>query len=270
MILARVLTGLTLIVAVYLVVFHSPRLIFFLLVLAAIFLSLREFYQLVIPEAAFLGKLVGTLLALGMATLIYLDQYSLAVNILALGIILLATINMAGSGDLMAALANTGLIVLGTLYAGLLLTFLIVIRNSNQGQELVFLVFLLTWAQDVAAFFAGRAWGSRKLYPRLSPGKTWEGFLAGLLLSALLAVASQPFLVRELSLLVRLFLGLGAWVRRVGCWGSCSPRSPWCASSQIMPRPYSCSPSPSRRLPSWERITVHSLSEWPLRPRRRF
>lgn len=209
MILARVLTGLTLIVAVYLVVFHSPRLIFFLLVLAAIFLSLREFYQLVIPEAAFLGKLVGTLLALGMAVLIYLDQYSLAVNILALGIILLATINMAGSGDLMAALVNTGLIVLGTLYAGLLLTFLIVIRNSNQGQELVFLVFLLTWAQDVAAFFAGRAWGSRKLYPRLSPGKTWEGFLAGLLLSALLAVASQPFLVRELSLLVRLFLGLG-------------------------------------------------------------
>ncbi|MEE8449308.1 MAG: phosphatidate cytidylyltransferase [Thermodesulfobacteriota bacterium] len=209
MILTRVLTGLTLIVAVYLVVFHSPRLIFFLLVLAAIFLSLREFYQLVIPEAAFLGKLVGMLLALGMATLIYLDQYSLAVNILALGIILLAAINMVGSGELVAALANTGLILLGTLYAGLLLTFLIVIRNSNQGQELVFLVFLLTWAQDVAAFFVGRAWGSRKLYPRLSPGKTWEGFLAGLLVSALVAVISWPFLVRELSLLVRLFLGLG-------------------------------------------------------------
>ena len=209
MILTRVLTGLTLIVAVYLVVFHSPRLIFFLLVLAAIFLSLREFYQLVIPEAAFLGKLVGMLLALGMATLIYLDQYSLAVNILALGIILLAAINMVGSGELVAALANTGLILLGTLYAGLLLTFLIVIRNSNQGQELVFLVFLLTWAQDVAAFFVGRAWGSRKLYPRLSPGKTWEGFLAGLLVSALVAVVSWPFLVRELSLLVRLFLGLG-------------------------------------------------------------
>lgn len=209
MIIARVLTGLALIVAVYLVVFHTSALFFFLLVLIAILFSLREFYRLVIPERAFLAKLVGGLLALALASSIYLNQYSLTIGLLAMGVIVLAAVNVAQSGDLAANLGMSGLIVLGVLYAGLLLTFLVILRNSSQGRELVFLVLLVTWAQDVAAYFAGRRWGARKLNARLSPGKTWEGFLAGLVLSALVATASKPFLVRELGLFARLFLGLG-------------------------------------------------------------
>lgn len=50
----------------------------------------------------------------------------------------------------------------------------------------VLLVFCLVWAADSGAFFAGRRFGKRKLAPAISPGKSWEGVLGGLLLSLLL------------------------------------------------------------------------------------
>jgi phosphatidate cytidylyltransferase len=49
-------------------------------------------------------------------------------------------------------------------------------------------VFLMIWAADVGAYFAGRRWGKRKLAPKVSPGKTWAGVFGGLALVALLTV----------------------------------------------------------------------------------
>lgn len=50
-------------------------------------------------------------------------------------------------------------------------------------------LFLLVWGADTGAYFAGRAFGRRKLAPAVSPGKTLEGFLGGLALTMVLAVA---------------------------------------------------------------------------------
>lgn len=48
----------------------------------------------------------------------------------------------------------------------------------------------LIWAADVGAYFVGRAYGRRKLAPRVSPGKSWEGALGGLALTLVLALAA--------------------------------------------------------------------------------
>ncbi|MEP6885024.1 MAG: phosphatidate cytidylyltransferase [Gammaproteobacteria bacterium] len=56
-----------------------------------------------------------------------------------------------------------------------------------RGPQLVLWLVLLVIAADVGAYFAGRNWGRRKLAPRISPGKTWEGALGGLVMVALVA-----------------------------------------------------------------------------------
>lgn len=58
-----------------------------------------------------------------------------------------------------------------------------------RGPLLVLWLILMVCAADIGAYFAGRAWGRHKLSPRVSPGKTWEGALGGLLMVALMATA---------------------------------------------------------------------------------
>jgi len=60
------------------------------------------------------------------------------------------------------------------------------------GARYVVSLLILVWVADIAAYFAGRAWGRRKLAPRVSPGKTFEGALAGVLAAvAWIALSSQ-------------------------------------------------------------------------------
>jgi phosphatidate cytidylyltransferase len=55
------------------------------------------------------------------------------------------------------------------------------------GSALTLFALVLVWAADSGAYFAGRSFGRVKLAPRVSPGKTWEGVLGGMMLSALVA-----------------------------------------------------------------------------------
>ncbi|MDP9347749.1 MAG: phosphatidate cytidylyltransferase, partial [Gemmatimonadota bacterium] len=83
-------------------------------------------------------------------------------------------------------LLSVSVTVFGTLYTGGLLSYALYLRHLPQvitawhGTALLFAPVLLTWASDTFAYFVGRAWGRRKLIPRVSPGKTVEGSLGAL------------------------------------------------------------------------------------------
>lgn len=78
--------------------------------------------------------------------------------------------------------------VLGAAWIGLCLAHLLLLRDiPDKGRLATFAVLLAVWAGDIAAFFAGRLIGRHKLAPRLSPGKTWEGFLFGTLATVFVA-----------------------------------------------------------------------------------
>jgi phosphatidate cytidylyltransferase len=61
--------------------------------------------------------------------------------------------------------------------------------GSDEAFDLVLFTLLLVWASDIFAFYVGRAVGRHALAPRISPNKTWEGAVGGLVAAAGIAVA---------------------------------------------------------------------------------
>jgi phosphatidate cytidylyltransferase len=96
----------------------------------------------------------------------------------------------------------------GFFYALLPALALLWIRERDEhGLYLLIWAFIVTWATDIGAYFAGRAFGRRKLAPSISPGKTVEGLYGGIAAAALLcgAWAIAMGLGRPLLILAPLF-----------------------------------------------------------------
>jgi phosphatidate cytidylyltransferase len=66
-------------------------------------------------------------------------------------------------------------------------------QGFARGPVIVLWLVLLVCAADIGAYFAGRGFGKRKLAPRVSPGKTWEGALGGLLMVVVIALCGAAY-----------------------------------------------------------------------------
>ncbi len=71
--------------------------------------------------------------------------------------------------------------IAGILYVGWLLSHFVALRGLEFGRDWVLFALFITFASDSAAYLIGRAWGRRRLAPGISPGKTWEGAIGGIL-----------------------------------------------------------------------------------------
>lgn len=82
--------------------------------------------------------------------------------------------------------SNWAITVASALYIGFMLSHFVTLRERSNGLNWVIFAFTLTWVGDTAAYFIGSAVGKHRLWPRISPKKTWEG-LAGEVGSCLIA-----------------------------------------------------------------------------------
>ncbi|MCO6451301.1 MAG: phosphatidate cytidylyltransferase [Caldilineales bacterium] len=98
------------------------------------------------------------------------------------------------------------------IYVGMTLRFVPLLRNMPDGLGWIALTALVVWITDSGAYFIGRRFGKHKFAPRISPKKTWEGFIGGLLVgtlsAVLLALWLAPGLAWYYSLAVGLVVGL--------------------------------------------------------------
>jgi phosphatidate cytidylyltransferase len=104
-----------------------------------------------------------------------------------------------------SALMNLGATLLGILYIGLFSAALVSIREfyvfSNYlfGGLLMISIFAAIWICDSAAYYIGSAFGKHKLFPRVSPNKSWEGAAAGFVFAIVAMIAAKLILLDFLS-----------------------------------------------------------------------
>lgn len=76
----------------------------------------------------------------------------------------------------------------GFFYAGLLISYIYQVRELPGGAFGVWLIFIAAWGSDTCAYCVGMLFGKHKAFPVLSPKKTWEGCIGGVVGAALIAV----------------------------------------------------------------------------------
>jgi phosphatidate cytidylyltransferase len=80
-------------------------------------------------------------------------------------------------------------------------------------------IFVFLWVNDSGAYCVGSLIGRHKLFPRISPGKSWEGSVGGAVFVLAAAYAISYFLDQEQLLSMPAWLGLGLVVVVFGTWG---------------------------------------------------
>jgi phosphatidate cytidylyltransferase len=111
--------------------------------------------------------------------------------------------------------------ILGTFWIGAGIGHLLLLRDAGDdytGRLAIFTVLLAVWAGDTTAYFTGRLIGRHKLAAVMSPGKTWEGFVAGFAASVLVAFFAL-YQDRERFLEIWEILVLGAVIALAGTVG---------------------------------------------------
>ncbi len=154
------------------------------------------------------GRRLGARVAVGVAGLVVLAA-ALRVRPGA-GTVLAVLVPLALAEALLAAPARRAWAAAGAAYAGLALVAVYVLRASPvDGALALGWLFATVWATDVFAYFGGRLIGGPKLWPRVSPSKTWSGTLTGVAAGGAcgtaLALAGAPGHVATPVLLLSLF-----------------------------------------------------------------
>ena len=114
-----------------------------------------------------------------------------------------------------SAIINIGTTLLGVVYFGVVASTILLIREFFGGSEMLYTeggyliisILISIWVCDSAAFFLGSAFGKHKLFPRVSPNKSWEGAIAGFVFAIISMMAAKFYFIDFLSLQDAIVIG---------------------------------------------------------------
>lgn len=165
--------------------------IYYLILIDIIILvGLLEFYRMMEVKGLSPYKTIGILSGVALPWYIFFQQgiyVNLLLSIIFIGIMLMEL----GRKEKGLAVYHISVTVFGVFYVAWLGSHLVLIRELpvlkgmeyRYGYYFVIMIFALTWCYDTGAYTIGRLFGKHKLFPSISPGKTVEGALGGLVFS---------------------------------------------------------------------------------------
>lgn len=181
--------------------------------------GMMELLSLLVPETKSWVRIVtvATSLLLPLATywkgVLGLSTATVAVIFVAL------TIHLLLYAQQKAILQSLGAMVFAQLYIPFLLSHVLLLFQVPSGRRWIFFLFFVIFAGDTGAYYAGHRWGRHKLWPAVSPGKTVEGALGGLLSSLATSLLVGKLLLSLGESGVSFLLSLGLVIASVGQMG---------------------------------------------------
>jgi len=170
--------------------------IFVTIVTLLIIGGLYEFFKLIEKKGIYIykyfGIVIGTIIPLSIFFEFELTKnWEFLFIVLALLFLFLLQFTRRENPQAVLGISTT---IFGILYVSWFFSFIIKIRLLSDGASLVAALILITKSADIGAYLVGSKWGKRSLIARISPSKTIEGTIGGLLFGILAAMASKVFL----------------------------------------------------------------------------
>lgn len=204
----RIITGvLGAIVFLTMVVIGGLPFTFFILLLASI--AMMELLKMKkIPPLSFIGLISLILMWLLLVPTSWLEMPFLShvskVEIFVFMILFLLMVTVISKNRF--TFDEVGFIILSSVYVGFGFHYLMVTRlMPDQGLALLFFVLVIIWATDTGAYFVGRSLGRQKLWPEISPNKTIEGSIGGIVCALVVGIVFQmiiPIFTTHLTLVL--------------------------------------------------------------------
>ena len=192
---------------------YFGRVYFFFFSLAVASISFYEFYRLAKNKGANVNFYIGICAILFLMFNGYLHLFD-AYSFLLIVIVVTALIELFRNNG--SAIINIGTTLLGIFYIGLFSVALLDIREFYpyvgglylRGGFLVISILATIWICDSAAYFAGISFGKHKLFPRVSPKKSWEGAIFGFIFAILTMILAHFLVLDFLSFFEAIILGI--------------------------------------------------------------
>jgi len=156
---------------------------FALFIFLVMIIGLDEFYRMNTNERQSPVKLTGYIFTgLMAAYYFWLPAITLLQGLSLLACFIIITLFIEMGRDKLNPTRNMGITVLGIMYVPVLLGSVIALRNLDTVYSTYFTVIMVVaiWICDSVAYIFGMKWGQKKIFPRVSPNKSWVGSIAGL------------------------------------------------------------------------------------------
>ena len=195
----RVITGICITALWLLLLFKGPFPIFWLTITTMAAVALAEYFSIALPRQDKHYRLI--LIVLGLLPLIgaYPGHALLVICGLIVALISLLTFSISRYSAISEPFDFISRAGFGFLYISLCSAHLIMMMDLLHGKSLLLLLTAITAASDTAAYYSGTLLGKHKLIPAISPGKTIEGFIGGLLGAVIAAMAVKYFFLPDFS-----------------------------------------------------------------------